>query len=400
MDIELWKFFLEGRGKVGAHIIGRGDITAKNNRMESLIQPIFKNEFRRGKFLVILEVGQGLQLKSKGSERLTLGAGPVLTLEELGRGVVALKAELGVPDGVLRLLFNYIINRRLILISDGRQVREPGFEHLNTGGRARHNAAQECQRGPILDPFMAASFMVRSDQLAGKFDDFFKKRGVFLPQLVKPFKGLAFGERGFLFRRPFGHICPLALHKESSQFSTLRLIGIGQVEKFEILAQQSEEGMEFLGFAAVGSGGEQDEMLIRFAGNTADKVVALLLTVRCAGRACAGMGLINDDQFRALFDEDISPVVGLDKIDADDLIGVIIVNAGVALDLPVEAGLGVGADDDGFYVKLVSDLRLPLFAEVGQANDGESFNSPTLQHFLGNEQCFDGLADTDIIGNQ
>ena len=83
--------------------------------------------------------------------------------------------------------------------------------------------------------------------------------------------------------------------------------------------------MEFLGFAAVGSGGEQDEMLIRFAGNTADKVVALLLTVRCAGRACAGMGLINDDQFRALFDEDISPVVGLDKIDADDLIGVIIV---------------------------------------------------------------------------
>ena len=38
--------------------------------------------------------------------------------------------------------------------------------------------------------------------------------------------------------------------------------------------------MEFLGFAAVGSGGEQDEMLIRFAGNTADKVVALLLVLR------------------------------------------------------------------------------------------------------------------------
>ena len=114
-------------------------------------------------------------MKSKGSERLTLGAGPVLTLEELGRGVVTLKAELGVPDGVFRLLFNYIIDRRLILISDGGQVREPGFEHLNTGGWARHNAAQECQRGPILDPFMAASFMVRSDQLAGKFVDFFKK---------------------------------------------------------------------------------------------------------------------------------------------------------------------------------------------------------------------------------
>ena len=117
------------------------------------------------------------------------------------------------------------------------RLREPGFEHLNTGGWARHNAAQECQRGPILDPFMAASFMVRSDQLAGKFDDLFKKGRIFLPQLVEPFKGLAFGERGFLSRRPFGHICSFALHKESRQLPTLRLIGIGQVEKFEILAQ-------------------------------------------------------------------------------------------------------------------------------------------------------------------
>ena len=76
------------------------------------------------------------------------------------------------------------------------------------------------------------------------------------------------------------------------------------------------------------------------------------------------MSLVDDDQLRALLDKDIPPVIGLDEVDADDLKGVVVIDAGVPLDLPVKSGLGVGADDDRLQVKLIPNLVLPLLAKV------------------------------------
>src|SRR5215475_7142091 len=106
--------------------------------------------------------------------------------------------------------------------------------------------------------------------------------------------------------------------------------------------------MELLSLAAVRRGGEQDELLARLACDVADEVVALLLAGGSPGRADAGVDFVHDHQFWTLLDEHLSARVSFDKVDADNLIRVVVIHASVALDLAVEARLGVRPDDDRF----------------------------------------------------
>src|SRR5262249_40786501 len=131
--------------------------------------------------------------------------------------------------------------------------------------------------------------------------------------------------------------------------------------------------MKFFRLAAVWRGGQQDQLLAGLLRDAADQVVTLLLSSGCANGTRAGMRFIHDDHLRALFDEDIAPCVRFDEVYADDLVGVIIVNAGVALNLTVEPRLRVGTDNDRFQIELVADLSLPLFAKMRQTDDGEAF---------------------------
>ena len=158
--------------------------------------------------------------------------------------------------------------------------------------------------------------------------------------------------------------------------------------------------MKFFRLAAVRGGGQKNQLLIRFFGNAAEQVIALLLTGRRAGGPGTGVRFIDDDQFRTLFDEDIAPDIGLDEVDADDLVGIVVVDAGIALNLPVQARLGVGADDDRFQVELGANLRLPLFAQVRQADNGKALDLAPLQQFLDDQQRFNGFAHTDVVGDQ
>ena len=180
----------------------------------------------------------------------------------------------------------------------------------------------------------------------------------------------------------------------AGQVAALGLGRAGKIERFEFGFEQAEQRLEFFGLAAVRGRREHDQVLTGFGGDPADEVVALLLRGGGSGGARAGVGFIDDDEFGALLDEDVAADVGLDEIDADDLERVVVVNAGVALDLAVETGLGVGTDDDGFDVELGADFFLPLFAEVGEADDSEAFDRAAFQEFADDEESFDGLADT------
>ena len=186
----------------------------------------------------------------------------------------------------------------------------------------------------------------------------------------------------------------------ASEVAALGLGRAGQIEGFEFGIEQAEQRLEFFGLAAVRGRREHDQVLTGFGGYPADEVVALLLRGGSSGGARAGVGFIDDDEFGALLDEDVAADVGLDEIDADDLERVVIVNAGVALDLAVETGLGIGTDDDGLDVELGADFLLPLFAEVREADDGEAFYLPAFQKFPDDEERFDGLADADVIRDQ
>ena len=147
-------------------------------------------------------------------------------------------------------------------------------------------------------------------------------------------------------------------------------------------------------------GGQQDELLVRLAGDAANEVVALLLAGRGAGWAGTGVRLIDDDKLRTLLDEDIAPNVRLDEVDADDLVRVVVVDAGVTMNLAIESGLGVGPDDHGLDIKLGADFGLPLLAQVRQANDREALDLAALYQLTHDQQRFDRLTNAHVVGDQ
>ena len=112
------------------------------------------------------------------------------------------------------------------------------------------------------------------------------------------------------------------------------------------------------------------------------------------------MYLVDDDQSWALFDEHRAAAVRLDVVDADDLVGVVVVHARVSLDHPIQSCLSVGADDDGFNTEFGTELLLPLVAEMRQANHGETCHLSAFHHLAQDEKGFHGLADADIVGYQ
>src|SRR6185312_4222839 len=103
-------------------------------------------------------------------------------------------------------------------------------------------------------------------------------------------------------------------------------------------------------------------MLVWLGSDATDKMIALLLASRGAGRPGTGVSLVNDHQLGTLLDENVAAQVRLDEVNTNDLIGVIVVDAGVAVNLSVQPRLGAGADDDRFHVKLGADFSLPLLA--------------------------------------
>ena len=112
------------------------------------------------------------------------------------------------------------------------------------------------------------------------------------------------------------------------------------------------------------------------------------------------MSFINDDQFRTLFHKDITAIIRLDEVNADNLKRVVIINAGITLNLAIKTGLCVGTDDHRLNIQLVPDFVLPLFTEMGQADHGKALDFPPLQQLFCDQECFDSFTDTDIISNQ
>src|SRR5262249_55406486 len=79
------------------------------------------------------------------------------------------------------------------------------------------------------------------------------------------------------------------------------------------------------------------------------------------------------------------------------LVRVVIVDARIALDLPIEPGLSVRADDDRLDIELRANLLLPLLAEMRQTHDGEALDLAPLQQLAHDEQRFDRFADPNVV---
>ena len=158
--------------------------------------------------------------------------------------------------------------------------------------------------------------------------------------------------------------------------------------------------MKLLLLAAVGRGREHHEALLGVGRESAQKVIPLLLLLRGSLGPGACVGLVHDHKLGSLLHEHVAAVGGFDVVDADDLVGVVVVDARVALDLAVEPGLRARTDDHGLDVELVADLLLPLVAEVRQADDGEPPDAAPLHEFAGEQQRLDRLTDAHVVGDQ
>jgi hypothetical protein len=96
----------------------------------------------------------------------------------------------------------------------------------------------------------------------------------------------------------------------------------------------------------------------------------------------------------------LAPPLGLDVVQADDGEWVGIEQRGARRQVTLQPVGGVGADHDGVDVEALGELALPLLAQVGRAQHGHALDFAAVEQLACNQCAFDGLADTDVVGDQ
>jgi len=114
----------------------------------------------------------------------------------------------------------------------------------------------------------------------------------------------------------------------------------------------------------------------------------------------AGVGFVYDHALRARPNEFVATPVGLDEVHGHDDVRVDVEQRLGASATPFEAAGRARQHQFNFNVELVIELRLPLFREVGRAQDGGLVDLPPVQEFPDQQACLDRLADADIVGDE
>ena len=173
-----------------------------------------------------------------------------------------------------------------------------------------------------------------------------------------------------------------------------------QVVAFKLRLEQSDERLELLGLSAVGRGGEEHQLLAFLVGEVFQQAIALLLILVGASRLGAGVRLVDDDEVGTMVEKHVAAVVLLDEVDGDDLEGNVAKDVLVGTQPFLQSTDRRGTDNLGIKTKLVLDFLLPLLAEVGQTDHGETLYLVAVEQFLGNEERLKCLADTHVVGDE
>ena len=112
-------------------------------------------------------------------------------------------------------------------------------QHLCPGRRTGHNAAQQAERGPVVDALFAFGCAIGGDELACEVERIVEELAIGRAQLVGNFARVAMRE-GRVFAHPFQHVTAAALDEMASE--QLALLGGrgGHVERLEFRVQQAE----------------------------------------------------------------------------------------------------------------------------------------------------------------
>ena len=135
--------------------------------------------FGSKKFFIVLEPRQAGELLGKGSQLLTLGGAPVVLNNHLGRGVIPLEPEFGVPHRVIGGIIVCLLGNPGGFVNNSLgQAGEPGIQHLNAGSRAGHDPPQQSQGRPVLHLARSLFGRIDRDQLLGKIKDLLEEKSV------------------------------------------------------------------------------------------------------------------------------------------------------------------------------------------------------------------------------
>src|SRR5690625_2578131 len=113
-----------------------------------------------------------------------------------------------------------------------------------------------------------------------------------------------------------------------------------------------------------------------------------------------GVRLVDEDQFGGRAEEVAAPAVALDESGRNYREGIPVKYRFVVAQCPVHARRCTRQHEDSVEMDLVAQLCLPLRGKVGRAQDRETLYLAAVIKFTGDQAGFDGLPDTDVIGNK
>ena len=112
------------------------------------------------------------------------------------------------------------------------------------------------------------------------------------------------------------------------------------------------------------------------------------------------MGFVDDDQIRGMIDECLTVSVGLHVVDGTHQVIVVLEDAHVRREAPLQSGHARGLDDRGVDMELAAEFVRPLLAEMRRAEHSNTTHDSSIQQFTGNHSRLDGLAHADVISDQ
>jgi hypothetical protein len=117
-------------------------------------------------------------------------------------------------------------------------------------------------------------------------------------------------------------------------------------------------------------------------------------------RGGAGVGFVDDDALGSDGEEMFSVSLALDVVEADYSERVLLKETGSGGKGAFDASCAGGSQSDCSDMKAGCEFRLPLVHEVWWAQYGALRDLPSVEELAKDESCFDGFADTDIVGDE
>jgi hypothetical protein len=110
--------------------------------------------------------------------------------------------------------------------------------------------------------------------------------------------------------------------------------------------------------------------------------------------------LVHDHQLRRPQQELVLVPLVLDKVNANDLHGVVLVHRAARRQAPFQLRHGARPHHDGFQVEFLLKLLLPLVAQVWRAQDREPPDLPSLPQLPGDGGSLDGLSHAHVVRDE